>query len=270
MTSLVSVITPVSAQAASYLPRAYESLVAQEPPDGWDWEWLPQEDGETGSVRRLVSENDPRIRPGMGRHGGPAVARNLALARARGSLVKVLDADDMLVPGALNRDIRILSEYSDVIWTTSRVRDLLPDGSTVGFEHDPPEGKLIGMEVFHRWREHDYQAPVHPGTLCIRRSHLLALGGWMALPASEDTGLLISLSIIGIGYFISEAGLYYRKWPGQKTGQAAHADPAERAARMKLIEDRAEALLRLVGGPRYGQSRCPGLQTGSNRTCECL
>jgi glycosyltransferase involved in cell wall biosynthesis len=84
MTNVVSVITPVSTEAASYLPKAYESLVAQELPDGWDWEWLLQEDGETGSVQRLVPENDLRIRPGMGRHGGPSVARNLALARARG------------------------------------------------------------------------------------------------------------------------------------------------------------------------------------------
>ncbi len=246
MTAVVSVITPVSTVAAVYLPEAYESLVTQKLPDGWDWEWLIQEDGETDSARKLVPRDDLRIRFGVGRHGGPAVARNLALARARGSLMKVLDADDMLCPGALGRDIEILSEHVDVTWTTSRVIDLLPDGSTAGFDYDPPEGKLIGVDVFHHWREHDYRASVHPATLCVRRRHLLALGGWMALPASEDTGLLISLSVVSNGYFISEAGLYYRKWQGQETRKAAHTDPAERVARMKLIEDRAEALLHLI------------------------
>jgi len=68
----------------------------------------------------------------------------------------------------------------------------------------------------------------------------------MALPASGDTGLLISLSVVSNGYFISEAGLYYRKWPGQVTSQTAHMHHAERVARMKLIEDRAEALLECV------------------------
>jgi hypothetical protein len=243
MTDLVSVITPVYPPADAYLPEAYQSLVAQRLPDGWDWEWLVQEDGEACSVKELVSDDDPRIRLGIGRHGGPSVARNLALARARGSLVKVLDADDMLCLGALSRDIKILSENLNVAWTTSRVIDLLPDGSTAGFEYDPPEGRLAGTDVLRHWREHDYRASVHPATLCIRRAHLLALGGWMALPASEDTGLLISLSVISSGYFISEAGLYYRKWPGQTTNQTAHTHHAERAARMKLIEDRAEALL---------------------------
>jgi|SRR6266536_1218930 len=248
MTDIVSVVTPVYAPVATYLPEAYASLAAQKIPDGWDWEWLIQEDGETGSIQKLVPEDD-RIRLGIGRYGGPAVARNLALARARGSLVKVLDADDILCPGALSRDISILSQHSDIAWTTSRVIDLLPNGSTAGFDYDPPEGKLIGTDVFRHWQEHEYRASVHPATLCMRRIHLLALGGWMALPASEDTGLLISLSVISNGYFTSQTGLYYRKWSGQTTNQAAHTHPAELATRMKLIEDRAYALLS-IGGSR--------------------
>ncbi len=252
MTDLVSIITPVYPPAAAYLPEAYDSLIAQRLPRGWDWEWLVQEDGETDSVKELLPDDDPRVRLGTGRHGGPSVARNLALARACGSLVKVLDADDMLCPGALSRDIKILSENPNVAWTASRVIDLLTDGSIAGFEYDPPEGELIGTDVLEHWRQHDYRASVHPATLCMRRTHLLAVGGWMALPASEDTGLLISLSVVSTGYFISEAGLYYRKWPGQATNQAAHTHPSERAARMKLIEDRAEALLSYLRGQQTG------------------
>ncbi|WP_199811643.1 hypothetical protein [Streptomyces sp. NRRL S-340] len=40
-------------------------------------------------------------------------------------------------------------------------------------------------------------------------------------------------------------GLLYRKWPGQTTAQDAHHHEAERLARMKVIEDRAEALTKL-------------------------
>ena len=72
----------------------------------------------------------------------------------------------------------------------------------------------------------------------------MALGGWMALPASEDTGLLIAASVISPGYFIAEPGLLYRKWPGQMTSQHAHTDPADRSARMAVIQARAEALRR--------------------------
>jgi hypothetical protein len=239
--NLVSVITPVHLPRAAHLGEAYQSLATQQMPDGWSWEWLVQEDGEEGALAN-VADRDPRISYGTGRHGGPAVARNLALARAEGSLVKVLDADDQLAPGALARDIAVLAAHPGIAWTTSRVLDLLPDGSTVGFEHDPPEGPLDGDEVFHHWRAHSYRASVHPATLCARLEHVLALGGWMALPSSGDTGLMLALGMVSTGYFTRDVGLLYRKWPGQKTQEAGHVDPAEWAARMRLIERRAEAL----------------------------
>jgi hypothetical protein len=64
----------------------------------------------------------------------------------------------------------------------------------------------------------------------------------MALPASEDTGLLLAASVVSPGYFISEPGLLYRKWAGQVTGQPAHVDPEDRSARMAVVRGRAEAL----------------------------
>lgn len=79
----------------------------------------------------------------------------------------------------------------------------------------------------------------------MRRDLLVMLGGWMALPASEDTGLLLALNAISTGYFISEPGLLYRKWPGQATASAEHSDPSELRARQNLIDVRTRALLRL-------------------------
>ena len=82
--------------------------------------------------------DDPRISAGSGRRSGEAVTRTLCLSRATGELIKVLDADDQLMPGALARDIDVLSKHADIGWTTYRVLDLLPDGSTAGFDADPP------------------------------------------------------------------------------------------------------------------------------------
>ena len=58
---------------------------------------------------------------------------------------------------------------------------------------------------------------------------------------AEDTGLLLALNAVSLGYFTREAGLLYRKWDAQSTAAAAHADPAERADRMALIAARARA-----------------------------
>ncbi|MBD0690267.1 glycosyltransferase family 2 protein [Streptomyces sp. CBMA123] len=244
MTKLVTVITPVYGPSAEYLADAYKSLLDQDLPNGWDWQWVIQQDGETDDVAPHVPD-DARISFGRGRHGRAGMARTMGLSRAIGQFVKVLDADDQLPAGTLARDIAILTSRPDVAWTTSRVLDLLPDGSTVGFDQDPPAGPIERGEVLAHWKAHDFRAQVHPATLCIRRDLLLALGGWMALPASEDTGLLLALNAVSRGWFIEETGLLYRKWPGQSTHQAAHSHEIERAARMGVIQARAESLLAL-------------------------
>jgi len=226
------------------LHEAYDSLERQTLPPGWDWQWAVQEDGQTGRVAAALPD-DPRISVGSGRKGGPGVARTMALTRATGSLVKVLDADDQLLPGALARDIAVLTDHPDVGWTTSKALDLLPDGTTAAWDQDdPPEGRLQSQQVFEYWLDHDHRAQVLPGTICIRLELLLAVGGWMALPASEDTGMLLAANVISPGYFIAEDGLLYRKWPGQATAQAAHVDPSERHDRMAIIEARVRAMQR--------------------------
>ena len=244
MSHVISVVTAAYKPVPEYLTAVYESLCSQSLPEGWQWQWVVQEDGQTGEVARMLPEDD-RISPGSGRRTGEAATRTMCLSRATGDLIKVLDSDDQLMPGTLAREIDVLTRYPEIGWTTARVLDLLPDGSTIGFESDPPEGKIGLGQVLDHWRSHNYRAQVHPVTLCMRRNLIMALGGWMALPASGDTGLLLAANAISPGYFISEVGLLYRKWPGQMTSQATHTDAIEWPARMALIEERAKALAAL-------------------------
>ncbi|MFC8829369.1 glycosyltransferase family 2 protein [Streptomyces sp. NPDC057137] len=237
----VIIITAVHPPSAHFLPDAYKSLCQQELPEGWDWHWVIQEDGKSDEVAPYVPD-DPRVTFRQGRPGGPGTARTLALAHADGEYVRILDADDQLTPGALARDLAALEADRTIGWATSRVLDLLPDGTTVGFDGDPDNGPIERGTVLDYWSTHDYRAQVHPATLFVRRELLLALGGWMALPASEDTGLLLALNSTSRGWFSSEVGLLYRKWPGQATSQSAHTDAGERDARMAVVEARARAL----------------------------
>lgn len=240
----ISIITPTYQHEPEYLLAAFESLKDQELPDGWEWEWVVQQDGK-GETSAILPP-DSRIKIQVNRHAGVAITRNLALARTVGVLVKNLDQDDVLTPGSLARDISAFVENPAIQWTTSRALDLLPDGSTAGFDGDPEPGRLEPGMVVEQWRAHNFRLPVHPTTICIRRQLAVALGGWMAIPGSDDTGLLIAASVVDPGYFIGEVGLLYRKWPGQESASAAHADPTERNARMSLISERADALRELL------------------------
>jgi hypothetical protein len=195
--------------------------------------------GRHNRHRRSTPPPDPRIAPGTGRQAGPAITRNLALARSTGDLIRNLDQDDILLPGALARDIAALSTPA-VHWATSPALDLLPDGTLVAYD-EPRPGHIPPGHLLNLWRTNN-QLPVHPTTLCLRRHLILALGGWMALPASEDTALLIAASTVAAGHHTAEPSLLYRKWPGQLTASEAHTDPTEHHLRTALITERAAAL----------------------------
>jgi hypothetical protein len=244
MTRTVSVITPVHRAGVEYLPEAAASLATQQLPRGWDWEWLIQEDGDGVGASGYVPD-DPRIHVESSRRGGPHIARTVALGRSQGDFIKTLDADDLLTEGTLARDIAALERNPAAGWTTSAVQDLMPDGRLLAFEGDPPEGLIQSGSVLAHWEIHR-RPQVHPATLCARRPLVLALGGWMALPSSGDTGLLLGLDALGPGYFSAKVGLHYRKHEAQITTHANHAAGREWEARMRVIGERALALRTLM------------------------
>lgn len=249
MIKILTVITAVDPNRATYLPEAWESLVSQELPDDWQWEWLVQCDGvETAAqdaVRALLP-TDERVSFGASRKGGPGIARTMALARANGQFVKTLDADDRLTPGALARDIAALQQRG-ICWSASRVLDDRNGEQSPHYPYDPPEGRLRSGSVYKAYHN-GYRILVHPATLCVKYPLLIALGGWMALPASEDTALLLALDAVSDGWFNETVGMLYRRWEPQMSASAAHADPEELAARRALAERRAEALTMYADG----------------------
>lgn len=240
----ISVITPVRSGGEKYLVEAYESLCKQELPVDWEWEWLVQEDGQTGAPAALLPiEDDARISPGTGRTGRAAMARTLALGRATGSLVAALDADDLLTDGALTRAIAVLMQHPEIGWTAHAALDLQPDGTLTGVDTDPPGGPIAALSVFDSY---ETRALSILGTTVTARTDLvLAVGGWPAVPSSEDVGLLLALEAVSLGWFIPEVGLLYRKHPDQSTAQPAFKDPSEQDARRALMSRRASAMHRL-------------------------
>lgn len=220
-------------------------------PPGWRWEWLVQCDSvdsaNQDTVRALLPK-DTRISFGASRHGGPGIARTMALARANGALVKTLDADDRLAAGALERDIVAVTR-NRVAWVASRVMDYR--GGVLAPHYNipvnPSPGRIVSGSVYMAYRD-NYRMLVHPATLCVSYPLLVALGGWMALPASEDTALVMALDACCDGWFNDEVGLIYRRWAPQMSAGAAHADPDELAARRSLVTVRAEALSLLIAG----------------------
>ena len=83
-----------------------------------DIEILIVDDGSTDETPAMLARyavEDPRIRLLHADHQGPASARNVGLAQARGRLVALMDADDIARPDRLALQLAFLRQNPDVV-----------------------------------------------------------------------------------------------------------------------------------------------------------
>ena len=141
----VSVLMPTFAQAR-FLPRALESLLAQELAD---WELVIVDDGSPDDTFEVVKRylDDPRIfydrLPG---NRGMGAALNAALDRARGELIAYLPSDDVYYAEHLQSLAARLAETAHAELAFSGVRHHYNRTSTGA----APDSPLQPVQVVHR------------------------------------------------------------------------------------------------------------------------
>ncbi|MFJ4276147.1 glycosyltransferase family 2 protein [Streptomyces coelicoflavus] len=241
MNRIISVVTPVYDGGAKYLRETYESVRDERAhlPEGWEVQWLVQEDGTTGRPLAVIPE-EPWISTGMSSKGGAGATRTLALSRAKGELIRALDADDMLLPGGLARDIAAMEAHPELGWCISAGLDLLPDGATVMGPYDPPEGLLTYETLLTAYDDDHF--PVISTHLTARTQLLLAAGAWPSIPAWEAIAAVMCCAALSDGWMISTPGGIYRKHPGQTTSQSTYAEAADLDQLQTIVRAQAEAL----------------------------
>lgn len=113
---LVSIIT-ANYNGAAFLPAAARSVFGQ---TLGDFEWIIADDASSDASPKVIADiahGDPRVifLPAE-RNGGPARARNRALAAARGEWIAVFDSDDEMAPDRLARLVaRGAAEGADIV-----------------------------------------------------------------------------------------------------------------------------------------------------------
>lgn len=259
----ISIITAVLAGKHQYLRETYDSLKTQTMPPGWDWQWVLQEDGETG-VPLANLPDDARISTGTGPRGRAPMARTVALARADGVLLRTLDADDVLPANALAQDITTLTTHPEVAWCVSPALDLLPDGTLRPGPRDPDAGLL--PPGFLADGERDGLLQVVGTTMCTYTQLVRALGGWQALPAEEDVALLLAAEAVSTGWMLDSPGLLYRRWGGNSTEEVDKRLPSAATPRRQVLLERADALREL--GWRWTPSPTQREQVRGDRHAE--
>ncbi len=127
--SLVTVVLPTF-NRLELLRAAVDSVLAQ---TFAAWELIVVDDGSREDTRGyLRGLRDPRVSVVFADHTGvPAVARNRAIARARGRYVAFLDSDDRWAPEKLTRQLALMRSSPGRRWSYTAVRRIDAAGNEI-------------------------------------------------------------------------------------------------------------------------------------------
>lgn len=200
-TPIVSVIVPAY-NYGRFIGATLESLQAQ---TFANWECVVIDDGSTDDTADVVARfatKDRRIKFFRQQNRRQAAARNYGLAQISGKYVQFLDADDLVEPRKLARQVEYLEEHAEVdivygetrFFATDRPKELL---YTMYGENKPWQPKLSGAGC-------DMLLPlVHRNTVLIcatltRRALVERVGLFdEELPAIEDWDFWIRCALAG-------------------------------------------------------------------------
>lgn len=250
MTRRISIITAAYAPLADYFAETAESVLQQVLPPGWELEWLVQEDGEVPSLAASVAGLAHVKYAANNAHTGIAATRNLALTRATGDVVQVLDHDDLLLPNAL---VGLLPHFEDpsVHWVVGQADDFLSDHSRRAYESALPFGRVVAGEVNTWAMRHDGNWPIHCAGLLMRTQLVRAFGGWGGTPVDDDIIMFSALSECVDGYNAPETTWLYRIHDRQTHKSAQWRERSSDGRRIAL--QRIEAIrgvgLQITGNP---------------------
>jgi glycosyltransferase involved in cell wall biosynthesis len=229
----ITVLTAAYAPSAHHLAATAASVRSQVLPTGWDLEWVIQEDGDHPRLGPTFV-GDPIARyAANGMQLGIGSTRNLALSRATGDLVQVLDHDDILLPDALALLIGRFEQHP-IHWAVGAADDLLEDGTRKSWDSAMPFG-VIPAGAANQWaQDHGANWAVHCAGLMIRTNSLRAVGGWAGAPVDDDIVMFAALSELGDGWNEKTVTWLYRQHPLQTHRSAHWKDLSDVGRRMAL------------------------------------
>jgi GT2 family glycosyltransferase len=219
-----SVLTAVYDPQVEHLDACLASVEAQT--TSLDFEHVVVDDCSTDEgVRRVLhSREHPAWRRVMkrGSNGGVVAASNDALTAASGDIVVLLDHDDVLVPGALERLAEAFRDGVDVVYSD---HDLIRgDGRVFSPVYNPD----FSLE---RLRNHNYITHL----VAVRRSVMDDIGGFRpGTDGSQDHDVLLRLAErVGPFRHVPEILAHWRQSDTSISGDAtSNAAAVERQLRL--------------------------------------
>jgi glycosyltransferase involved in cell wall biosynthesis len=201
VTPLVSVVMPVR-NGERFLREALDSTLGQTLAE---LELIVVDDGSTDETPEILAEaaqRDARVRVQRQEPGGLTVALNAGCALAEAPLIARMDADDVMLPDRLERQIEFLDAHPDVALLGGGI--VLVDESGTEIDREPGRPQLdflVRNELTH-------------ATVMMRSDAFRELGGYR-LDQSEDYDLWLRFDERYGVAALAEPVIRYRLHPGQ-------------------------------------------------------
>ncbi|GAB4208702.1 MAG: glycosyltransferase family 2 protein [Tibeticola sp.] len=199
----VSIVVPAF-RAEATIEATIESVRAQ---THQEWEMLIADDCSPDATRRVVlqwQQRDPRVRLiALTRNGGPARARNAALAMASGRWIAFLDSDDLWLPEKIERSLAHARARGAALVFTG-YRRISADGTRIG--------SYISVPATLSYRQLLGNTAIATSTVLIDR----AIVGDFHMEATYYDDFVCWLSILKRGYLaygLDEDLMRYRVMP---------------------------------------------------------
>ncbi|UTS82506.1 glycosyltransferase family 2 protein [Phaeobacter piscinae] len=238
----VSVIM-ASRNAAGHLPLAIGAVLAQ---TLTDLELIIVDDASEDESWALIcaaAATDPRIRAQRRSHsGGPAIARNDALALARGEWVAVCDSDDSQHPRRLEMMLNAAQDLAADVVADDMIlfsEQPMARGATILGQHAPKVARMLNLRDLVLSGV-DPEGISHIGYLkpLIRRRFLSGLRYDPRLRIGEDHDLYLRLVLAGAKMWVLPMAAYlYRRHAASTSYRNV---PQDLAAQIDVLDDLAK------------------------------
>ena len=152
---------------ARYLPFAINSVLNQTYPN---IEIIVVDDGSTDHTREVLAQYESRISTIRTENGGQGQAFNLGIARARGELLMILDADDVWLSDKVQVMVELAARFPKAALLYHRYQNIDQHGTSIGL---PQPGYLISGDWRLKYLRSggSWWSPI-ASVLAIRTDHL--------------------------------------------------------------------------------------------------
>jgi glycosyltransferase involved in cell wall biosynthesis len=203
---IISVVVPCY-NAVATVSATIESALCQ----NVDLEVIILDDGSTDASADVIRSFGSTVRAEFGPNRGASAARDRGTALARGSYIQYVDADDLLVPGTLERRLTsLLRTDADVAYTDWQKMTRGANGSYELAEIIVPPASLIELDAEAACASSVFWAP--PAALLYRRRVVERIGNWhRGLPVIQDARFLFDAAATGARFVhVPGVGAHYR------------------------------------------------------------